>query len=200
MFVIIGTGRSGTKWCADTLTEKGVPTGHESIFTPGGRKRIDALKGDSSWLALPWLENGADIGTGPVIHVVRDPRLCIRSMLRIGKFRDDYDTPWSKFARKYCSAAYRPRDPFLRACLFWVAWNARCQTVARETLRIEELTAKSLLQAVGYRGNKNRHTIERTRNHHQTSRYAYPELGWADLPDDVRSLAHAFGYQETDRV
>src|SRR5438874_64358 len=107
LYVVTGTGRSGTVYLANLLTRSGIPCGHESIFTPGGldealarvegRSPIhvsaisveacgpwlpDALSlvADSSYMAAPFLDH-AVLAYAHVLHVVRHPMDVINSFV-----------------------------------------------------------------------------------------------------------------------
>lgn len=195
-FVVTGTGRSGTAYCALVLQEQGVRAGHEAVYRPDHRGSWRGLEGDVSWLAVPRLE--AERFEGRVVHVVRDPRWCIRSSLRIGKFqrapRDE--TPWLRYARLHCPTAWLAADPYERACRFWVEWNQRAEAVADVTLRLEALSPAVLLDAIGRDlASATSSLVPQTANHRECSYAEWPEITWADLPRDVAELATRYGYR-----
>src|SRR5688572_3038641 len=76
-FVIVGTGRCGTTYTAELLTQSGVPCGHESIFSYTGMNYCFGYEGDASWLALPHLGGYQGI----VVHQTRHPLAVINSLM-----------------------------------------------------------------------------------------------------------------------
>jgi hypothetical protein len=107
-YLITGTGRCGTVFCARSLTELGIPCGHEAIFDWRGLELaikkingeiqpelshastreligeerwisdLNALEAESSYMVAPYLSSEVIRGI-PVIHVVRDPVKVVNS-------------------------------------------------------------------------------------------------------------------------
>lgn len=195
MFLIIGTGRSGTNYCSALLNEQGIKTGHETIYRPKGRESTWwKYRGDVSWLALPDVEQGRF--TGRVVHVVRDPTTCIRSLLRTGRVQrvGADSTPWTRFGRRHCPEAFEGGDAFTQACMFWEAWNLRCERVSHMTIRLEYLTLGELLLAVRQEGNGVEPAVSRTINRREKIWEEWPIITWEDLPESTRRVATHFGY------
>lgn len=83
MFVVTGSGHSGTGWAARLFTQLGHECGHEQQYNPARCGPLTTA--DSSWLAVPHL---ADLPEGtPVVHLVRHPLTVIKSFLRSGTYR-----------------------------------------------------------------------------------------------------------------
>lgn len=78
-----GTGRCGTAYLAQLLTENGFPCSHELLFNPFREIQqweFDTVERESSWCAQFWLR---DLPTEcTVFHVVRDPRKVYDSFMR----------------------------------------------------------------------------------------------------------------------
>src|ERR1035441_10724198 len=79
-FVIVGTGRSGTKYASELFSQLGIPCGHESFFDPGHAAQ-DNLAGDASFGVVPFLNKFS----GVVFHQVRHP-LSVLSSIAATKF------------------------------------------------------------------------------------------------------------------
>lgn len=78
-YLVAGTGRCGTGYMSKILTYSGIKCGHEAIFKPFKIKKneMDLYDADSSWLAVPHLQQFNFI----VIHIVRNPLKVFRSWL-----------------------------------------------------------------------------------------------------------------------
>lgn len=135
---VIGTGRCGTGYVASLLdlTTPG-SIGHENWWTAGQGPWTSGLDVDVSWLALPEIESGA--WSGPVVHVIRHPVACIKSLAELGLFgRDAEPHPYRDFIREQLPIC--GQVPAVRAAAYWYQiWNWRCAAVADLTLQVEQL-------------------------------------------------------------
>lgn len=83
--VIVGCARSGTGFLASLLSSAGLTCGHEHIFHPTtDSNNIDEFDFESSWFSAPHIDNIQNLTH--IIHVVRDPRLVVDSLIRLGVF------------------------------------------------------------------------------------------------------------------
>src|SRR5215510_14389698 len=73
-FLVVGSGRSGTRYASELFTALDIPCGHEAMFTGGHQGE---LVGDASFGAVAFL----DRFTGQVFHQVRHPLAVLRSIL-----------------------------------------------------------------------------------------------------------------------
>lgn len=149
-FVLISTGRAGSKFTAELLTQLGIPCAHEGFFRPTGFTKRLAYLGDSSWLATPYLEAGLVGQVGPVIHQVRHPLEVVSSLYGIGFFSADAANPYQQFARRH----FQTTGDELRDCVrWWTEWNRRCERLATMTFRVEDMTGAlpALLRVLGYK-------------------------------------------------
>lgn len=100
-FLITGTGRCGTGYISHLLTNMGIKTTHEGIFTilnTNITRTIDKdwmekgwpleSPGESSWMAIYFLDQLMEQGV-KIIHLIRDPIEVIRSFMRIKFFEGD---------------------------------------------------------------------------------------------------------------
>lgn len=163
-FVVTGCGRSGTKYMARLLAAVGVRCTHEALFTPKTRKAPPVIDGDSSWMAVPFLDElPADTA---ILHLVRDPLQVTRSFLDLGFFSTAYDEAcaerlpirfvrrrppseaYIRFLRRHSPKTFSFETAQLRAEYHWVDWNSRvvsaynCRPHMR--IRLEELDESKL--------------------------------------------------------
>jgi hypothetical protein len=200
-FVITGTGRSGTGFLATALLFCRVRCGHEELFTPEGRVPNPFLRGDASWMALPFL----DRFTGYVLHAVRHPLDTIRSMVGIQLFDDEDVTeeraPYQEFIKAHTDV-WEYATPVERAMAFYVEWNRRIEPFAHKRVRVEDVTGQDLYDLIHYAGafhapweiQQNIDAVPRDVNTRVRA-----ELEWADLPDgelksELELLAKEYGY------
>lgn len=90
-WLITGTGRCGTGYVAQLLTEAGYPCGHEVQCGIENWTEFDGPRDahESSWLALHWLMNQhADMVEYQVLHVIRRPDAVIESLHRTRVMED----------------------------------------------------------------------------------------------------------------
>lgn len=81
LFVITGTGHSGTGWASKFFNELGYNCGHEKYLRYDGYRGLPSS--DSSWMAMGHLRHLSDV---PMIHLVRNPLDVVRSFLRSGTY------------------------------------------------------------------------------------------------------------------
>lgn len=151
-FVIVGSAASGTGFMHKLLCNCDIPTGHETVFNPfyddraciyDDRKDVpDGLVGESSYMALPYVERGLDPST-VVVHVVRDTMAVIRSLvgrkfLVGGPHGTEVYDAWGH--------AHLPlvvpllHKPITTAIFYYLRWNERCERVSSYRVRVEDLT------------------------------------------------------------
>lgn len=195
-FVVTGCGRSGTGYVSQLLSALGVPCGHEAIYGPTGPGGWGGLLGDSSWLAVPYL----DEFDGTVIHLVRDPRKVVESHLRIQFFADHHRTSYQQALRRAAPEVFHPGGQFERACRYWVLWNGIVERHTDQRIPVEGLDPANLLGALGASAlAEDQALIQRvlaavpTTYNSRQGRTA-PNVGWDELPGDVRALALKYGY------
>jgi hypothetical protein len=148
LYLVVGTGRSGTVYLARLLTSVGIPCSHERIFNGNDiDDSVRILSGDgqssacsshcglddsmqpvaeSSYMAVPFLDHPL-LTDCAIVHVVRDPLHVIRSFLNhIRFFRDDCGErarPAEQFIRRHLPHLNFLPDAVSRACYFYLRWN-----------------------------------------------------------------------------
>jgi hypothetical protein len=85
-FVVTGCARSATTYTAQLLSAAGAPCTHEAVFGPRTARFSGwgAASGDSSWLAVPFLEELP--AETVVVHQLREPRRAIDALVRFQLF------------------------------------------------------------------------------------------------------------------
>jgi len=134
-FVILSTGRAGSTFTAELLRQAGVRCSHETFFSPNGFHRSWRYNGDSSWLAVPYLESNPDL-TEKVIHQIRNPLDVISSLYGIGFFDVDNSNVFARFSRDHFSLS---GDELIDCMRWWTQWNLRCEALASCSYLFENL-------------------------------------------------------------
>lgn len=125
--VVMGTGRSGTKYVSDLLTEVGLNVTHEEVFQVDGVHDWGLRDGDASFAAAFY---PLHVLGNVVYHIVRDPVKVLRSQLsshydeQLGHgfwgYNLDYKplAPWTNWWAKYLPHIYKYENEIDRACVF----------------------------------------------------------------------------------
>lgn len=203
-FIVTGTGRCGTRYMSHLLRGAGIKCGHENIFGPSNEDGVwpadTKYVVDSSWLAAPFLAQYSC----PVVHVVRSPLHCIRSLATCLLLNPR--NGWMEFMRKYCPSAFVNRDPFSTVARFYVAWNAMIERVDyghREYLRvrIEGLNVSAVTVFGGVtltrsQGSAIAEKVSSTLNHVQS---LFPDRNIESIHDvglrsDLNKMSERYGY------
>lgn len=137
-YVVVGTGRCGTKFTARFLDNIGIGCSHEAYYTPDGpvlrnSSRYYRAQTDASWLAVPYLPDGEK----RILHQVRHPLGVISSFYKLGFFDSKYygrHQRYVDFARKHFEFSSSP----IRSCTRWyIEWNKRCDSITDNRVRLE---------------------------------------------------------------
>jgi hypothetical protein len=126
-FVVMGTGRCGTGYMSKILTDTSLRCGHEDIFTVQGPKYGADLDGDSSWLAVPYLDTLSD--HIKVVHIVRNPLKVFRSWLFdqnnvISLEPSNINTPYNDYIRKHYPEIDKQSSQVDKACIYYIECNS----------------------------------------------------------------------------
>jgi len=160
--VVTGTGRCGTGYISQVLNSVGVKCSHEDIFapyhTPEGpiipeglvtddeirdrmRTRLNnawwGWQAESSWMAVPYLDL-PEMEKMTIVHLVRDPKKTIDSMIRTGGFTEETGELFWQFQIKHLPELLETDDLLERAGLFYTRWNARIEPYATLRWRVED--------------------------------------------------------------
>lgn len=149
-FLVVGSGRCGTKYLSELLTAAGVPCGHERVYNPHNAGVWPAdLQADSSWMAVPHLP-AAGL---PVVLLVRHPLAVVRSWVEIGFFsHHDAANPTHGPLRAFAPHVYTYETPANRALAMWLALNRAALARAEAVLRLEHFNASQLARLLRWAG------------------------------------------------
>lgn len=198
-FAILGTGRSGTRYIADVLTEAGVNTGHEAWWNPVGVRRL-RLDGDASWCATFALDGYQ----GHVFHQVRNTIRVVESMVAFGVAPHRINRTWPQYRRNWVTFS---GDPIIDAMNVVDTWLTEAERRAHWTWRVEDVDADLIIRIGDRIGRpvsdaKAQHAlaaVSRSTNRQSAERDSNVRLGWDDLPkgdlkDRLQRHAERFGY------
>lgn len=126
--VILGCGRSGTRFSSKYLTQRGFRVGHEGL----------KYNGISSWFLTA---SDSKVPTGPefkmvrdlgfnIIHQVREPLASISSMQTIRK------SNW-QFIATQIPVDLDADSIVLRAMKYWFYWNKKAEMLTDKRVRVE---------------------------------------------------------------
>lgn len=221
-YIVTGTGRCGSSYCAKLLTSLGIPCGHESIFDYNGldvaSKRIGGelpitlsevsqkdgrwidpttIIAESSYCAAPFLNHFSV----PVIHITRHPLKVISSFLRDLKFFQSEvpSNEWETFIYSQVPELTKKMLPIKRACLYYLRWNQMIEQYKGPYYRHRvEDNISSLAQFLGCEVSDNIFS-NKTEN---TMKQRVKDIGLADLPRNNISqefifMTTRYGYKFT---
>lgn len=166
-YLVAGTGRCGTVFCAKLLTECGINCGHEAIFDWRGlshacnviKGRFDiktsdcsygdwfdsskTVEAESSYMAVPYLNNSM-LRNIKVIHVVRHPLKVISSFSKdINFFSSEIPGKYENFIIRHIHNIKKINDPLSKICYYYLEWNKliekHCRNKKYIRLKVEDL-------------------------------------------------------------
>lgn len=208
--LIVGSGRSGTGYCAELLRAARVVCGHENVYTAPavlGHEPVDwdGYAAEASWMAvplLPWLPS--DIR--PAL-LVRHPLAVVQSLLELRFFAPATITSYHAVINRWTPATFTEATEHDRALLHWLSWNLAAAAHARPS-RLESLTP---LQVVGWLSDLGvpatldaaaelLGTVPRDVNAKREDKSSPREVGWGmfrpPLAREALALARQLGYQD----
>jgi hypothetical protein len=202
-FVITGTGRSGTKWCATALRCAGVYCGHEQVFATAMMPNHDPprwgdFEGDSSLAAVPYLIDLPDVIR---VLVVRDPFSVVSGFLKAGPFiAGSQPAGMIEYLDQRFPGIRQSKTEAEGALRYWLAWNRTAVQNADVVLRLEDLTVDMLLKAIGREPRWHPYPLGPI---NQSPSYARGYYEASDIPDylfrEAMEEAANFGYYIPDR-
>lgn len=179
--LIIGCGRSGTKYIAQVCRRGGIRMGHERPWSGG----------TASWYAT--VTNWSDIHQRKIegydealfLHQVRDPLKVISSFQR-----SDTDT-W-EYVCRYAPEISGKERRVKRCMKYWKYWNLLAEERAEWTYKVEDLFEDSVFEkfcrytTIDPGRKKEMQTVPTTVH---KKKLIYPVLTWKDLLAEDRELA-----------
>lgn len=201
-FIITGTGRSGSKWCATVLRLAGIYAGHEQAFLDGNLfcevrpVELGKLDGDCSYAAMPVLKKYPwKYKNVKKILVTRHPYKTAHSYARNGSFIEkrvplgllDYISTNNPDTLKY-------KTDFEIALSYWDYWINEAAKFVDEVVRLEDLTPESVVELVGVRPKWDRYTFDERVNVSFSGIETYDDELEPELFEKVKETARKFGY------
>lgn len=201
--LIVGAGRSGSGYIAATLRAAGVSAAHEGLYKLDEDRFARARLVESSWMALPRVEDGR--WDGPVYHQIRDPLAILNSLLN-GVLTTEEEQPYRLFRVQHGHG--EPAPPLDGDWTGWMVrhladWLDRCDKAADETYRVEDVDGDRIRQigrqagiVVGAtKAQRALARVSRSKNKHPDG----PGLTWAELDgiegaDTLAEIAGRHGY------
>ncbi len=196
MFLITGTGRSGTHFTSAALLALGVDAPHEAVGRDGCVSWKHAVNGTFEYIGKGRVSRIEDPGFKTVVHQVRDPLKVIASMQTFSL------SSWYYIAKSVEIQMTAP--PLVTAMQAWVGWNELIEQRASWRFRIEDIDAvfPELCQRIGL-GSRALPTLPASRRDSRSHRYK--PLVWADLDCAsrdwgrlVQGMAERYGYPFSD--
>lgn len=136
MFIITGSGHSGTGWASQFFTRLGYPCGHENYFN----FTLKDVKSDSSWMAIPYLENV----NCPIVRLVRDPLKVVQSFYRSNTYKNSKTRcKYTQFTYKHLPELY-DTDELGRCIIRACDWDNPVENYNHITVKIEDRSYESL--------------------------------------------------------
>lgn len=182
-----GTGRCATGYFAKLLTSLGTPCGHEFLFNV--QQGDFALHpAESSWLAAPFIQSSPHLSSTKIVHIVREPAACIRS-LALYLYSDARGSEtYENFSRQHNSDLVNWNEPVHLAASHWYEWNSMIEKQSEGhdyfvyKLGIDPITDLLEKLSIQY---ENKPMFEDKKYNHRPQNYI-PEVHLEDLPDQLR--------------
>jgi hypothetical protein len=187
MFLITGSGRSGTKYMATVLRACGLNVGHERLGRDGivsGFYAFDAPRYPGRRHPAPRPKFDT------VLHQVREPLATIGSLTTGRHWR------WS---RQFTALREKNPPPLRRACYVWLAFNQAAERQAVFTYRIEDL--RDYWSALQTALNFTAEYEAVAHISHNINTRAHAAITWDDIArvapeivDDIITTSRGYGY------
>lgn len=191
-YLVTGCGRSGTHFVNKFLQLNGIDVGHEAPSK-------DGVVGWDYGVKQVWTDRNVDFTHK--IHLIRDPRKCIRSMQTIK------DRGWALIF-KYAPECRPPKphhnELILASGRYWLYWNRSAMALCDISVKLEEFE-DSLDKLSDIFGKKLDAALIETARQHGDSRKSSHSYGDTDslayirekdpeLYSGIKELADQFGY------
>lgn len=196
-FILTGTGRCGTKWCATVLRLQGIHCGHEQVFTTSMLPEMQQpmwrdYDGDASLAAMPFL----DSQRYRKITVIRHPLRTIESFLKAGPFLENSQPQELIDYLRERTDIMESKTDVEAAAKYWLYWNTECLDRSDTFLRIEWATPEYLTYLVGKEPRWEPFPVNSI---NATSPDENLKVDWRKIPPKLRGyikdIAHHIGYE-----
>lgn len=194
-FLIASTGRSGSGYISKVLRAYGINCGHEEYWRFPWQRRVEGLDGDSSWLAVKYL----DSFNGIIFHQVRHPLKVLSSLMDTYRDKEYFRKKYLPFREELMPLRTGDLMQDFMSMIVWM--NKEIEQHAVYGWKVEELSGKHIVQMFNYLGikadygklNKAIDSIPNTYNKHNNGHC----LTWDDIPDSkvFRQMAERYGYK-----
>ena len=196
-YIIVGTGRSGTKYTSYNLNLNDIVCGHENIFNPEKAfpEKDNKFIAESSWLAVPYLKYYTDL---KLYHVVRDPVKVIESYVNRGFFsgEDPYAPSYKKFLIKHLPEISDISDSVEASIFHVVEWSKLIKKVVGTKFYKLETDFVELLEDIGIQDPK----IYQNKKFNTNIRTKYFKLNLSSVKDPYRKMIYEhmeeYGYND----
>lgn len=226
--IVTGCGRSGTNYMAEVLNAAGLRCGHERAFTVLGPRVTQDLDAESSWYAAPYLghvnENTKVLHL--VRHPSRvvksffriglcatDPwhhfsfgrpafMVALKFNVRLHRYRQRWKSVMAhrSLLWEHTTCMKEPAEVD-RLWAYWWQWNALVEEKATQgrhpylRVRLEDLAA-SLPRISEFLELSAELAPQPPAN--QKTGYRMRPMDWTPMPEEARSLARRYGYDEEE--
>jgi hypothetical protein len=200
--VLTGVGDSAVHFMAAVLSSASLPTGVGRMFGVDGYRPVPSIRGDASWMAVPWL----DRFSGYVLWVQRHPLALVDVLMDTRFFSGEpsfsarFRRHW-EFTRLHAPEVWELGSELDRAIAFVWSWSARIGERAHRAVRVEDVTGGELVDLVRYAGAMHQpwELDLAVRQVRKTVTIPAPQIGWDDLPGgmmarNLRRMAEEQGY------
>lgn len=185
-FIILSTGRAGSGYIARLLTESGINTGHEISYNLNGYSGKQ-FEGESSWLALPFVEEGVYPPNTNIYHQVRNPLQVIGSLVN-GEMQQHKD--YLEFQYEHCPPHDHERSDYLEYCARYVLeWNERIEALTSVRWQVEAVNFNTVFNIAFREGialNKGRVVMALSGTSKTTNKHPNTQsIDWTDIKTDT---------------
>lgn len=199
--LILGTGRTRTKFYARLFKEWGLDLKHERTGEFGSSTHF--YHADHDWYPMfPWMDNAAHVGErlsdfnfGYTLHVVRHPLTCIPSIAAV------FGTIDWEFAEETGVLPAQKMSKLERVMHYYYHLNKKLEMISDRTMQVEntEQTLPNIMYHLGYADlpwpdlpPQNRGTGYRRS---QPATWAELSTENKTLAQDIKKMAKRYGYE-----
>lgn len=193
LILVVGCGRSGTKYMAKFLQASGLDVGHEKMGKDGSVSWL--MSAIIDW--APWGPLSKDFHFRHIFHQVRNPVKMIQSFYNIPPL-----ATWEWISEVI--PEIKPSDSVLtKSAKYWLYWNLMSEKRAEWTYRIENFDKeyKEMGRRLGITFNEQ--TLQSISKKTNAKNNSIRLLSWKILRDelepqllnDIRKLALRYGYE-----
>lgn len=198
-FIILSTGRAGSGYVSKLLTEAGIPTGHEASYNLAGYRRTK-LMGESSWLALPFVEEGVYSPETTFYHQVRHPLKVIGSLVNgeMQRYKEYLEFQYN-YLPMGSDASYLDYS-----ARFVYEWNNRIEQITKVRWRVEDIDFNTI-QMIAYNEGLTldrprvvvalSSTSKTTNKHPNVQDIEWDDIQNTDLRNKLKKQAKKYGYR-----